>query len=76
MALGKKTLIIAFALLGFIIGAAIYFALDLIVAPTAMIGPLPGFVEILTAPWFISGIAGALLSVAVILVFAKFSHEK
>lgn len=75
MALGKKTLIIAFALLGFIIGAAIYFALDLIVAPTAMIGPLPGFVEILTAPWFISGIAGSVLSVAALYISAARSAE-
>ena len=75
MSFGKTKLLLSFAILGYLIGATAYFAFDWILAHTAIgIQPFP-IMTVLTAPWFISGIAGALLSMAVLYVSARFSSD-
>ena len=70
LAMSKNKLILSFAFLGFMIGATAYFAFDWL----DMINmTLP---QILFAPWFISGIAGSIISLVVISVFAyMYSHK-
>ena len=76
MSFGRTKLFLSFAIFGFLIGTATYFVFDWIFANAAIgIQPVP-ILEVISAPWFISGIAGSLLSMAIIYVFAKFSAEK
>ena len=76
MSFGKTKLFVSFALLGFLIGSAAYYVFDWVLANLSIVlWPIP-ILEIITAPWFISGIAGSLLLMAVLLVSARFTGEK
>jgi len=70
LAMSKNKLILSFAFLGFMIGTTAYFAFDWLGTINMK---LP---QILSAPWFISGIAGSIISLVVISVFAyMYSHK-
>ena len=75
MSMGRTKLLLAFALFGFLIGSAAYFLFDWILTNTTIgIRPVP-ILAIITAPWFISGIAGSFLSMTAIYVSARYSKE-
>jgi len=76
MSFDKTKLLLSFALLGFLIGSTTYYAFNwLIVSNTIGILPVP-IVDILLAPWFLSGIAGSLLSIIIIYLAARFSSKE
>ena len=79
MAFGRTKLLLSFALLGFLVGSATYLVFNWIITNSAIgiiyIYPTP-ILEVISAPWFMSGIAGSLLSVIIIYVSARFSGEK
>jgi len=76
MTLGRTTLLIGFAFLGFLLGSVAYMAFDWIFVNAAIgIQPVP-ILTILSAPWFISGIAGSLLSIAILYVSARHLGDK
>ncbi len=79
MAFGRTKLLLSFALLGFLVGSATYLVFNWIITNSAIgivyVYPTP-ILEVISAPWFLSGIAGSLLSVIVIYVSAHFSGEK
>jgi len=76
MSFGRTKLLLSFALFGFLIGAATYFVFDWLIIHSALgIQPIP-ILEVVSAPWFLSGIAGSLLSVIAIYASAHFSGEK
>jgi len=70
LALSKNKLIFSFAFLGFMIGAVAYFVFDWLTTINISIS------QVLFAPWFISGLAGSIISLVVISVFAyMYSHK-
>ena len=79
MAFGRTKLLLSFALLGFLVGSATYLVFNWIITNSAIgiiyIYPTP-ILEVISAPWFMSGIAGSILSVIIIYVSARFSGEK
>ena len=76
MSFGRTKLLLSFAILGYFIGMAAYFVFDWILTNLSIgIQPVP-ILAIISAPWFISGIAGSFLSIAVLFAFVKFSNEK
>jgi len=75
MSFGRTKLLLTFALAGYLIGAVAYVAFDWIFVNAAVgIQPVP-ILAILTAPWFLSGIAGALLAMAILYLSAKFTSD-
>ena len=74
MAFSRTKLLLSFALFGFLVGSAIYFVFDWLII-NSTIRPVP-ILEIISTPWFLSGIAGSFLSVITVYVSAYFSGEK
>ncbi len=73
MSFDRTKLVLSFALIGFLVGSSGYFLLNWILVnstPGILYVPVPIF-----APWFLSGIAGSLLSVIAIYIFANFSQK-
>ncbi len=71
MSLGKNTLLLSFALMGFLLGTVAYYALNWLIAyggSWILWIPIPVF-----GPAFMSGIAGSILSVALVYIAAHFS---
>ena len=76
MAFGKNKLLLSFALIGFLVGSVAYFVFDwLIINSNIALQPVP-ILEIISAPWFLSGIAGSFLSVIAVYASTYFSGEK
>ena len=74
MSLSKNTLLLSFALVGFLLGTVAYYAIGWIVTYSgAWILWLP--IPVL-GPAFMSGIAGSVLSVILVYLAAHFSVEK
>jgi len=74
MSFGRTKLLLSFAFIGFLVGSAAYLVFDWILMNTT-ISAIP-ILGIVSAPWFLSGIAGSLLSVIAVYVSARFSGEK
>jgi hypothetical protein len=74
MSFGKNKLLLSFAFIGFLLGSALYFVFDRLIANTTMY-PVP-ILEIILKPWFLSGIAGSFLSVIAVFIAAHFSAQK
>ena len=75
MAFGRTKLLLSFALFGFLLGTVTYFVFDLLIIKSIVgLRPVP-IVEIISAPWFLSGIAGSFLSVATVYASAHFSRD-
>ena len=75
MELGRFRLILSFALLGFLVGVAAYIIVDLFTL-SSIIGLSQNFLlQIASAPWFLSGIGGAVLSVVIIAAFVHFTAD-
>ena len=74
MSLSKNTLLLSFALVGFLLGTIAYYAFSWIIAYSGawvLYVPIPVF-----GPAFMSGIAGSILSVILVHIAAHFSAEK
>jgi len=74
MSFDRSKMLLAFAFIGFTVGTVTYFFFDWIIKNSAfgvLYLPIPVF-----APWFMSGMAGSLLSVAAIYVAARYSAKK
>ena len=72
MNLGGVKLLLSFALFGFIAGTLIFLAFDYFVLNTLTTIPI---LETVLAPWFISGIIGAILSDTIVLTYAHFAGK-
>jgi len=76
MAWSRTKLMTSVALFGFLMGAIVYFAFEwLINNGVIYIASVP-ISGIIFSPWFISGIAGALISLIAIYTYAYFSPQK
>ena len=76
MSFDRTKLLLSFALFGFLIGATVYVVFDWLIINSAIgINAVP-IVEVILTPWFLSGIAGSLLSMIIIYVSAQFSSQK
>ncbi len=73
MSFGKTKLLFSFAFLGFLVGSAAYYVFDWLIV-NSMLRPIP-LLEILTAPWFLSGIAGSFLSIAIVYASTYFAND-
>lgn len=74
MSFDRTKLLLSFAFIGFLVGSAGYFLFNWILINSAagiLYLPFPVF-----APWFMSGIAGSLLTVIAVYVAAHFSAQK
>jgi len=74
MAFNKSTLLLSFALMGFLVGTIGYYALNWLITYSGvwiLYIPLPIF-----SPAFMSGIAGSLLSIVFVYIAAHFMVEK
>ena len=74
MNIGKTLLILLFALLGFVIGNLIYLIywwFDIGNFLAAM-----SISEIILSPWFLSGMAGSVLSISCIFALTRLSSKK
>jgi hypothetical protein len=69
--MGKTKIITTFALFGFFIGTAAYFFVNWLLSNNLIKITTVSFLDIFISPWFISGIAGAVLSTLIVLVFAR-----
>lgn len=73
MSFDRTKLLLSFAFIGFLVGSAVYVLFDWIIMHSAMgilYLPVPVF-----APWFMSGIAGSLLSMMAVYVAVHFSGK-
>ncbi len=74
MSFGRNALIASFAFIGFLIGTGLYAVLNWIVVNSTAAGvlylPIPIF-----APWFMSGLAGALMAVLLVAVISHFARD-
>ena len=66
-------MLLGFALLGFLLGSTAYVIFDTFLLKS--LAPIP-IMEILSAPWFLSGIAGSALSTVAIYASAHFSGDE
>ncbi|HJX23579.1 MAG TPA: hypothetical protein VJ574_04110 [Candidatus Bathyarchaeia archaeon] len=67
----RLTIVLLFAVLGFLAGVIAF--LSYTVAVPWLQAVLPGIVW---APWFISGLAGALLTLVILIVWATLQDRK
>ncbi len=70
----KAKLLIVFAFLGFFAGSLTYFAINWLIVNNFI--QIPVLREFLVSPLMIAGLAGSLLSVAVITAFAMFAQRE
>ena len=70
---GRTKILTIFALLGFVIGTTAYFVFNWFITHNLIkITAIP-VIDILLSPWFISGLAGAILAITILAVFAYIS---
>ncbi|MFQ6075196.1 MAG: hypothetical protein ACE5Z5_03525 [Candidatus Bathyarchaeia archaeon] len=76
--MGRVKVLSLFALLGFVIGSVGYFVLSWIADHSIFIVSVSAvpLLDILTAPWFLSGLAGSALSVIIVTTVAHFTPEQ
>jgi len=67
----RITIVLLFALLGFFAGVIAFFSYTVAVPWLQVV--LPGIVW---APWFISGLAGALITLVILIVWATLQDRK
>jgi hypothetical protein len=75
MASGKMKLLLAFAVLGFLIGSAAYLIFDWLALATDGMKLAP-ILAMVSTPWFLSGIAGSLLLIVAVYASAHFADNR
>jgi len=74
MAFGKTKILMTFALFGFFIGAIAYLIVSWFTTNNLLrFTPIP-IMELILAPWFISGTAGATLSIFIVIILARYNQ--
>jgi len=79
--MGRLITLTSLALLGFLVGAAGYFAYHLLTSVDfyGYIATLVTFVEpytdVFTSPWFISGLVGSILTMVIAVTLSYVSHR-
>ncbi len=74
MSFGKNTLLMSFALIGFLVGTVAYYAIGWLITYSGawiLYIPIPIF-----GPAFLSGVAGAVMSVIFVYIAAHFMADK
>jgi hypothetical protein len=71
---GRTKVFTIFALFGFFIGTAAYFIYNWLVTNNLVKMTSISINDILLSPWFISGLAGAVLSMSVLALIARGSR--
>ncbi len=71
---GRTKIFTIFALFGFFIGTAAYFIFNWFVTNNLIKLTSISIVDILLSPWFIAGIAGAVLSIVALTLIAHLSQ--
>ncbi len=74
MAFERTRLLVSFAFLGFLVGAASYFFFNWFIINSGF--HFPPLAEIVFSPWFVSGFTGSLLSVLVVTVFSHMTRRE
>jgi hypothetical protein len=74
MAFERTKLIASFAFLGFLIGAGGYHFINWFALNSGY--SIPPIAEIFFSPWFVSGFAGSLLAVLVVVVFSSLANRE
>jgi hypothetical protein len=70
---GRTKILTIFALLGFVIGTTAYFVFNWFVTHNLIKITAISIIDILLSPWFVSGLAGAILAITILAVFAHIS---
>ena len=70
---GRTKILTIFALLGFVIGTTAYFVFNWFVTHNLIKITAISIIDILLSPWFVSGMAGAILAITILAVFAHIS---
>jgi hypothetical protein len=70
---GRTKILTIFALLGFVIGTTAYFFFNWFVTHNLIKITAISIIDILLSPWFVSGLAGAILAITILAVFAHIS---
>jgi hypothetical protein len=71
---GRTKIFTIFALFGFFIGTAVYFIFNWLVTNNLVKLTSFSIMDILASPWFVSGVAGAVLSISVLTLIAHGSR--
>jgi hypothetical protein len=71
---GRTKIFTIFALFGFFIGTAAYFIFNWFVTNNLIKLTSISVIDILLSPWFISGVAGAVLSIVALTLIAHLSR--
>jgi len=75
MAFGLSKLILSIGAFGFILGSVAYLVFNWFITSNMIVVTSLPIASVLFAPWFISGIAGCLLSIVIVYMFARFSSD-
>lgn len=75
MAFGRSKLMFSIGAFGFLLGTAAYFVFNWFATNNMIIVTSIPIADVIFAPWFISGIAGSILSIIIVFLFARFSSK-
>ncbi len=75
MSSGLSKIMLSIGIFGFVLGTAAYFVFNWFVTSNVVVVTSVPVVNVLFAPWFISGIAGSLLSCLIVYMFGRFSSD-
>jgi len=75
MAFGLSKIMLSISIFGFILGTAAYFVFNWFVTNNIIFVTYVPVISIVFAPWFISGIAGAILSLLIVYIFGRYSSD-
>ncbi len=76
--MGRIKILSMFALVGFLVGSGGYFLASWLASFRALVFIVPAVpvIDILLAPWFLSGTAGAVLAIAIVVAMAHMAPEQ
>lgn len=74
MSFSRTKILLSFAFIGFLGGVSLYFLLSWLIIGSAL--QAMSILDVVSAPWFLSGIAGSLLSIVLVYFAARFSSKK
>lgn len=74
LSFGRTKMLLAFAFFGFLIGTTAYLVLDVLLLSSIGMQPM-AILELFSMPWFLSGLIGALLSILIVYVSARYAGD-
>ena len=75
MAFGRSKLMFSIGAFGFLLGTAAYFIFNWLAMNNIIIVTSVPIANVILSPWFISGIAGSIVSIVIVYIFGRFSSE-